>query len=81
MRTAAALIFGVVSIATLSSQGTDAVRADLAIRADRPGPAINRNIYGHFAEHLGRLIYDGLWVGDGSPIPNTRGMRNDIVGK
>jgi alpha-N-arabinofuranosidase len=40
---------------------------------------INRHIYGHFAEHLGRCIYDGIWVGEDSPIPNTRGIRNDIV--
>jgi alpha-N-arabinofuranosidase len=40
---------------------------------------IDRNIYGHFAEHLGRCIYEGLWVGEESPIPNTRGIRNDVV--
>ncbi len=40
---------------------------------------INRHIYGHFAEHLGRCIYGGIWVGEDSPIPNTRGIRNDIV--
>lgn len=40
---------------------------------------INRHIYGHFAEHLGRCIYDGIWVGENSSIPNTRGIRNDIV--
>jgi alpha-N-arabinofuranosidase len=51
----------------------------MTLHADQPGPTINRNIYGHFAEHLGRLIYDGLYVGEGSSIPNTRGMRNDVV--
>lgn len=40
---------------------------------------ISRHIYGHFAEHLGRCIYDGFWVGEDSSIPNTRGIRNDIV--
>ena len=40
---------------------------------------IDRNIYGHFAEHLGRCIYEGIWVGEDSPIPNTRGIRNDVV--
>ena len=43
------------------------------------GTTINRNIYGHFAEHLGRCIYEGIWVGEDSPIPNTRGIRNDVV--
>ncbi len=49
------------------------------IYADQPGAVINRNIYGHFSEHLGRCIYEGIWVGEDSPIPNTRGIRNDTV--
>jgi alpha-N-arabinofuranosidase len=53
--------------------------ATLSLRVDQPGPKINKNIYGHFAEHLGRLIYEGIWVGEQSPIPNTRGIRNDVV--
>lgn len=40
---------------------------------------ISKQIYGHFAEHLGRCIYGGFWVGNDSPIPNTRGIRKDIV--
>ncbi len=40
---------------------------------------INKHIYGHFAEHLGHCIYGGIWVGESSPIPNTRGIRNDVV--
>ncbi len=40
---------------------------------------INKDIYGHFAEHLGRCIYEGLYVGEDSPIPNKNGMRTDVV--
>jgi alpha-N-arabinofuranosidase len=41
---------------------------------------INKNIYGHFAEHLGRCIYDGIYVGDTNRvITNTAGVRNDII--
>ena len=41
---------------------------------------INKNIYGHFAEHLGHCIYDGFYVGEGNKvIPNTDGVRNDII--
>ena len=40
---------------------------------------INKAIYGHFAEHLGRGIYEGIYVGEDSTIPNTKGMRNDVV--
>ena len=42
-------------------------------------PQISRHIYGHFAEHLGRGIYDGLYVGEDSKIPNTAGVRNDLI--
>ena len=37
---------------------------------------IDRNIYGHFSEHLGRCIYEGYWVGEDSTIPNVRGIRS-----
>ena len=41
---------------------------------------INKNIYGHFAEHLGHCIYDGIYVGEkNKTIPNTNGVRNDII--
>ena len=54
---------------------TVAVSIDLA----KPGPKIDRNIFGQFAEHLGTGIYEGVWVGPDSPIPNTRGIRSDVV--
>jgi len=40
---------------------------------------ISKNIYGHFAEHLGHCVYDGLYVGDNKKIPNKNGIRMDIV--
>ena len=54
---------------------------DLIVYAypDQDGPVINKNIYGHFSEHLGRCIYEGYWVGENSEIPNTNGIRNDVV--
>jgi alpha-L-arabinofuranosidase len=55
------------------------VQRRLTLRTDRAGARSDRNIYGSFAEHLGRGIYEGIWVGEGSPIPNTRGIRNDII--
>ncbi len=51
----------------------------LVVHADAPKDTISKNIYGQFAEHLGRCIYGGIWVGESSSIPNTRGIRNDIV--
>lgn len=40
------------------------------INLDIEGPMISRHLYGHFAEHLGRCVYGGFWVGEDSPIPN-----------
>jgi len=37
---------------------------------------VNENIYGRFAEDLGRGIYEGIWVGPDSEVPNTRGIRD-----
>ena len=51
----------------------------ITIHADKPGAVINKNIYGQFSEHLGAGIYGGIWVGEDSPIPNTRGLRNDVI--
>lgn len=51
----------------------------LIIRADAGKDTISPEIYGHFAEHLGRCIYDGIWVGPDSSIPNVRGIRKDVL--
>jgi alpha-N-arabinofuranosidase len=40
---------------------------------------ISPNIYGHFAEHLGGVVYDGIWVGENSKVPNTAGIRTALV--
>jgi len=53
--------------------------ARAAVDLDATGPQISRHLYGHFAEHLGRCIYGGFWVGEDSPIPNERGIRLDVV--
>lgn len=51
----------------------------LIVDVDRAEQKINRAIYGHFSEHLGRCVYEGYWVGEDSPIPNVRGIRKDVV--
>ena len=53
--------------------------AKIRLDAQNLGATINKNIYGHFSEHLGRCIYGGLYVGEDSPIPNKKGMRTDVV--
>lgn len=52
---------------------------ELRVDSAHPGPTIDRNIFGQFAEHLGNGIYGGIWVGKDSSIPNVRGIRSDVV--
>ena len=57
-----------------------ACQTRVVINADLAKDTISRNIYGHFSEHLGRCIYGGYYVGEGSTkIPNKRGIRTDVV--
>lgn len=63
----------------VSAVAADSLEATAVVHGDQDGGVIHRNIYGHFMEHLGRCIYDGLWVGEDSSIPNTRGIRNDVI--
>lgn len=65
--------------ASVSVTGKTASVNKLVIHTDEGRETISRNIYGHFSEHLGSCIYGGFWVGRDSPIPNTRGIRNDLV--
>jgi alpha-N-arabinofuranosidase len=74
-----ALALIALPLAAQTPAETAPLQATLGIHADQPGPTINRNLYGQFTEHLGHCIYGGIWVGEDSPIPNTRGIRNDVV--
>ncbi len=65
------------SSSTTFARDPDVVRLDVDAR--QAGPKIDRHLFGQFAEHLGRGIYEGVWVGPDSKIPNTRGIRNDVV--
>lgn len=51
----------------------------MIINSDVTKGTISKHIYGHFSEHLGRCIYEGIWVGEDSAIPNTKGIRNDVL--
>ena len=51
----------------------------LIVNTDCPKETIDKNIYGHFSEHLGRCIYGGIYVGEDSDIPNVEGMRLDVI--
>src|SRR5215218_7037432 len=73
------LVGFVLFVLTLDASTAVAQQVRLSVDASKPGPTIDRNVFGQFAEHLGHGVYEGIWVGPGSPIPNTRGIRNDVV--
>jgi alpha-L-arabinofuranosidase len=84
-RAAASVLFG-LTVAGLAVRGATAQEravsgpaVAIAVDASKSGAKIDRNLFGQFAEHLGKGIYEGVWVGPDSPIPNTRGIRNDVV--
>ena len=58
---------------------TSMKKSTLHINPDKTLSHIAPEIYGQFSEHLGRCIYDGIFVGESSDIPNTKGIRNDVV--
>jgi len=59
--------------------GAQSVAVRVTIDTSKPGPQIDRHIFGQFAEHLGHGIYGGIWVGEGSTIPNIQGYRKDVL--
>ena len=67
-----------IAAMALSSMAYAQGSVKATIHANQPGPKINKEIYGQFAEHLGSCIYGGLWVGENSPIPNINGYRKDV---
>jgi alpha-N-arabinofuranosidase len=77
--TALLLMIGANPRAIGSAGAQVAERMEITVDASKAGAKIDRNIFGQFAEHLGRGVYEGIWVGPDSSIPNTRGIRNDVV--
>jgi alpha-N-arabinofuranosidase len=74
-----AAVLLITAISGFSLVAEDVLETTITIHADRPGAIINKNVYGQFSEHLGSGIYGGIYVGEDSPIPNTRGFRNDVI--
>lgn len=73
MRIILTLFFGCCTIISTSQN-------NVTLQVQKAETQISRHIYGHFAEHLGRCIYDGLYVGaDNVSIPQTDGVRNDVI--
>lgn len=66
-------------ISELNPRKDESCMPKYVIQAYNKKSKINKEIYGHFSEHLGRCIYEGLYVGENAEIPHTNGMRNDVV--
>ena len=71
--------FFVFLMLILAFQVSAQQKAEVTVNVDKGEYQINKHIYGHFSEHLGRGIYGGLWVGENSSIPNVNGVRKDII--
>src|SRR5580693_1663643 len=72
--------FILTALFVLSSSGLLSQAVTVLLHVTDAKTVINKNIYGHFAEHLGHCIYNGLYIGDSSlVVPNTDGVRNDII--
>ncbi|MCU4158324.1 alpha-N-arabinofuranosidase [Carboxylicivirga sp. A043] len=73
MKKSLLLLLAILNVITLFSQNS------LVVNLDSTGTKINKEIYGHFSEHLGTCIYEGIYVGKDSDIPNINGYRKDVV--
>jgi alpha-N-arabinofuranosidase len=79
MKKLKSLIIGIIVFMIIQNLYSQEIENKIIINVDLGKHKISRHIYGHFSEHLGRCIYGGIWVGEDSKIPNTRGIRNDVV--
>jgi len=73
------VVAGVMALGSHAVTAADAVQTSVKIETKNQGAVINKAIYGQFMEHLGRGIYEGVWVGEDSKIPNTKGYRKDVL--
>ncbi|MDA3880594.1 MAG: alpha-N-arabinofuranosidase, partial [Prolixibacteraceae bacterium] len=71
------IILGMLVLSLASVQAWS--QNTLVLHPEKAETTINKNIYGHFSEHLGTCIYGGIFVGEDSDIPNVNGYRLDVV--
>ena len=74
-----AILGGALFLALATPANAQTAVANVTIDTAKPGVEISRHLYGQFAEHLGHGIYEGIWVGENSKIPNIHGYRKDVV--
>jgi alpha-L-arabinofuranosidase len=74
-------LLGGAALLTTGIRGQISAQADARVEVlvEEPIGTISPDLYGHFTEHLGGVIYDGIWVGENSKIPNTGGIRTALI--
>jgi len=69
----------IAAILSAKAVGSGSPDSRIEILLDENLGTISPNIYGHFLEHIGGVIYDGVWVGENSTIPNVNGIRKELI--
>ncbi len=73
-------ITSIIALVAMTLSFGASAQNEITVNADKPGSLINKHIYGHFAEHLGHCIYDGMYVGESNTkIPHINGVRKDVI--
>ena len=72
-------LLGALALLIGAPAAAQPITASVTVHGDRPAAKFDKRLFGQFAEHLGTGIYGGIWVGPGSPIPNIRGYRRDVI--
>src|SRR6266567_1147525 len=67
------------AVAFLAPRGAQGAEAKIDVLVNEPLGTISPNLYSHFVEHLGGVVYDGIWVGENSKIPNVGGIRRELI--
>lgn len=65
--------------ALIGARGAQGADSKIEVLIKEPVGTINPNLYSHFVEHLGGVVYDGIWVGEKSKVPNIGGIRRELV--
>ena len=68
------VVLGSAALISPRAMFSQAAESRIEILIDEPIGTINPNLYSHFVEHLGGVVYDGIWVGENSKIPNIKGI-------
>ena len=79
LKNASLAVAGAALVPRPALRATPATGARIDVVVDEPLGMISPEIYGHFTENLGGVVYDGIWVGPDSKIPNTHGIRKALT--